>query len=252
MPPATGPALIILVAFVLPGFVTVLIQESTYRRAEDPTTLDRLLRILYYSVWTYLLLALVALVFGIDRDYVERLYEQNEGDPAELIWRGALLILIPAILIATVTRLWYGSKLQSWAIRLARLNEHHLEPTGWDFFFKQGRSAYVRATFKEGGRVYGFYGNQSFSAYAKDGPDLYLERQYADVDDWFGPEAEGTCGVWIKTQDVVCVEFYSADDAPSTPPARETSGTETPEGNGAQTPAAPPDGTTTEERLEDG
>ena len=63
MPPATGTALIILVAFVLPGFVTVLIQENTYRYTEAPTPLDRLLRILYYSVWTYLLLGLAALVF---------------------------------------------------------------------------------------------------------------------------------------------------------------------------------------------
>src|SRR5690242_6315512 len=53
MPPATGPALIILVAFVLPGFVTVLLQERTFKSADDPTPLDRLLRIIVFSVLSY-------------------------------------------------------------------------------------------------------------------------------------------------------------------------------------------------------
>jgi hypothetical protein len=233
MPPATGPALIILVAFALPGFVTVLIQERTFKWAEDPTTLDRLLRITYYSVWTYLILALAALACGIDRHYVEHLYEQNEGNPAELVWRGALLILIPSIVIATTTRAWFGSKPQQWLFWIARINKLHEEPTGWDFFFRQGRRAYVRVTFKDGGRVYGFYGGASFAAYAKDGPDLFLERVYADVDDWFGPEANNTCGVWIKTQDVVSVEFYSVEDVVNTKLVGTTSGSQTTEGNGA-------------------
>jgi hypothetical protein len=232
MPPATGPALIIIVAFLLPGFVTVLIQENTYRAAEDTPALDRLLRILYYSVWTYLLLAVAALILGIDRGYIEGLYEQNEGNPAELVWRGALVVLIPSLIIATVTRAWYGSKWQAWVIDKARINEHHLEPTGWDFFFRQAQGAYVRVTFKDGARVYGYYGNRSFAGYAKDGPDLFLECLFGERDDWFACEAKGTCGVWIKTQDAVSVEFYSPEDV-----GGKASSTETPEGNGPQTAA---------------
>jgi hypothetical protein len=253
MPPATGPALIILVAFVLPGFVTVLIQESTFRRAEDPTTLDRLLRILYYSVWTYLLLALVALLVGIDRAYVEDFYKQNEGNPAELVWRAALLILLPAIIIATATRAWYGSRLQAYARKIVRINEHHAEPTGWDFFFRQSRNAHVRITFKDGGRVYGYYGGESFSAYAKDGGDLFLECVYADVDDWFGPVANHSCGVWVKTEDAVSVEFYDAEHVANATAERESPGSETTEGNGSQATAeATGRGKTAKEGLIDG
>lgn len=43
MPRQTGTALILLAAFVLLGFVTVLIQQRTFMSAEDPTPLDRLL-----------------------------------------------------------------------------------------------------------------------------------------------------------------------------------------------------------------
>jgi len=111
VPPATGSALIILVAFALPGFVTVLIQERTFKSAEDLTALDRLLRILYYSVWVYLLLAVFALIFEIDRDSIEDLYDRYRGDPAELAWRGTLAILVPSFLVAHATRLWSASKI---------------------------------------------------------------------------------------------------------------------------------------------
>jgi hypothetical protein len=220
MPPATGPALIILVAFLLPGFVTVWLQENTYRRSEDPTALDRLLRILYYSVWTYLLLALAALILGIDRAYVEDLYKQNEGDPAELVWRGALLILVPSAIIATATRFWYRSKLQSWAIKRARINEHHLEPSAWDFFFRKRMGAYVRVTFKDGHQLLGFYGPDSFAAYAKDGRDLFLECVYApDAEGWFGPKRVGSTGAWVDAREVVYIEFYTDRHEPTDPEA---------------------------------
>jgi hypothetical protein len=228
MPPQTGTALVLLVAFVLPGFITVLIQERTFKSAEDLTPLDRLLRVLYYSVWTYLLLALVALVFQIDRTYVEETVDHFEDDPAELVWRAALVLLIPSFLIATATRLWAGSKAQSCTLQKLRINERHQEPTAWDFFFRQQRNSYVRVTLSDGGRVLGFYGQRSFAAYAKDGRDLYLERIYVldDAHDWFGPEVDGNRGVWVRTEDVVSVEFYDPQDEREQEPAAEASGSE--------------------------
>jgi hypothetical protein len=244
MAPATGTALIILVAFLLPGFVTVLIHENTYRYSEDPTPLDRLLRILYYSVWTYLLLGLAALLLHETRGTIEQLYEENKGDPAELVWRGALVVLIPSLLIATVTRFWYGSRLQQWWLDLLHINRNHLQPTGWDFFFRKGTSAHVRVTTKDGARVYGYYGSESFAAYAKDGGDLYLEKVFAEEEDWFGPEAAGTAGVWLPMKDVVCVEFYDSERADTAAPAGETPAPQTSEGNGAQTASGPANPTT--------
>lgn len=43
MPLEIGPSLLILVIFVLPGFVTVLINERTHETNIDPTPFDRLL-----------------------------------------------------------------------------------------------------------------------------------------------------------------------------------------------------------------
>jgi Family of unknown function (DUF6338) len=61
--PTTLGAVVILVAF-LPGFVTVLLQERTFRSADDPTSHLRILRIVWYSAWSYVFWAIVALIVG--------------------------------------------------------------------------------------------------------------------------------------------------------------------------------------------
>lgn len=214
MAPTTGTALVIIVAFALPGFVTVLLQERTFKHADDPTPLDRLLRILYYSVWSYLLLAIVALIVDVGTKDVRELYEDYKSDPAELVWRGALLVLIPSLLIATTTRAWQGSKWQAKVLGWLHINERHEEPTGWDFFFRQRHNVYVRIRLSNGGSVHGFYGAESFAAYSKDGGDLYLERLFVPGDEnWFGSEALHHRGVWVKGDEVVLVEFYDPMDA---------------------------------------
>jgi hypothetical protein len=55
---ATGTALLILVAFVLPGFVAVLLKERLYEVRSEELTFDRLLTTIYYSLLVYLLPAL--------------------------------------------------------------------------------------------------------------------------------------------------------------------------------------------------
>ena len=123
--PNTGSAVIIIVAFLLPGFVTVLLQERTFKPADDPTALDRLLRIFWYSAWSYLLLAVLALAFGVNRSTIDDFYRHHKGNPALLIGIGALLVVIPSALIAEATRRWDTSELRSKALTRLRVNARH-------------------------------------------------------------------------------------------------------------------------------
>jgi hypothetical protein len=78
-PPATGTALLILVGFVLPGFVAVLLKERLYDVRGEEATFDRLLTTVYYSLLVYLLPALgfvlLTAVGALGRDDVETLFE---------------------------------------------------------------------------------------------------------------------------------------------------------------------------------
>jgi len=149
MTPSTGTALVILVAFILPGFVTVMLQERTFRRAQDPTPVDRLLRALYFSLGSYLLLAAVAVLFGLDRPWFEDLYERYKHDPAQLVWRGALAVLIPASLIAITTWWWHTSALKRWFQRKLGFDHRHEAFTAWDEIFNRQLKAFVRGHIQE-------------------------------------------------------------------------------------------------------
>lgn len=247
MAPATGTALVLLVAFVLPGFVTVLLQERTFKSADDPTPFDRLLRAVYYSVWCYVLLAVVALIFGLDRGWAQSFYNHHEGNPAGLVVLVALLILTPSAIVWLSTLLWQESGLNERALEKLHMNARHQRPTGWDFWFRKGIQTHVRIIYADGRSVWGYYGARSFASYAKDGLDLFLEEVYrekainpAEASDepsrqWFGNLKPSSRGAWVKVDDAVCIELYDFCDARKP----ETICTSAPEGeaSGAGGPA---------------
>ena len=59
MTPTTAEALLLLVGFVLPGFVTQAIAERTHVRGRKFDGFERLLWALYYSTWVYFLFGLI-------------------------------------------------------------------------------------------------------------------------------------------------------------------------------------------------
>jgi hypothetical protein len=209
MSPATGPALIILVVFLLPGFVTVLLQERTFKSAEDPTPLDRLLRIVWYSVCSYLLVALAALPAGVRRGNGLHFYHEHTGNPGLLVLLAVGLLIVTSLIVLLATLLWNVTGLRAWTFKLLHLNARHIEPTAWDFIFRQRPHAYVRIKFAGGDEVAGYYGGNSFAAYARDGRDLFLERACEWDGEWFGERKDETLGVWVNTADAVMVEFYT-------------------------------------------
>lgn len=240
-------------AFVLPGFVTVLLQERTFKSTDESSALDRLLRIIWYSVWSYVLLAiavaLASIWLDVDRPGIVRYFNRHTRNPAGLVLLGALIVLVPSLAIAETTRRWHASALREKALDKLKINARHMVPTAWDHYFGNTRDVYVRATFADGRRVLGYYGEHSFAAYAKDGGDLYLERLYAPdspKNQFFGDVAHMTNGVWIKAGEAVWIEFYTPEtvDEPAEQPTTEPPDSEPPgEAGWPSAAAAEPDST---------
>jgi Family of unknown function (DUF6338) len=75
MAPATGTALLVPAAFVLPGFVALKYRERTYIVKADDTPFERLLSALYYSFLSYLVLGVVAVaILGASTHEISRLW----------------------------------------------------------------------------------------------------------------------------------------------------------------------------------
>jgi hypothetical protein len=218
MAPQTGTAILVLVVFVLPGFVALRYAELTYRTRADDNGLERVLTALYFSLLSYLVIAAGSRVLlGIDADDVRELWRGQK--PLESYLALAVASLVVPLTIAELARRWSRSRARGWLLRTARVSAAHKTPSGWEHFFLQGRWALVRATLKDGRVVGGFFGPDSFAGYTAEIPDLYLERRYV-IDpetDWFGEAVTGSLGLYIRAEEIVSVEFYEAGAPEATP-----------------------------------
>lgn len=234
--PATGTALLILGAFVLPGFVTIILRERTHVVATAQTPFDRLLHALYYSALVYLLGLVVALVAGLDTGDLVDLYHGRESLGLSLL-AGVLVGVVGPSLIALVSAWWAASKrVRPWLLERTRISSAHSVHSGWNAMFKRDGAALVRVRTKDGQVLGGWYGADSFAGYTQHSQDLFLvDRWELDEDDWFTQRAPGTLGVWIAADNIASIELY---EGPLDEPDEDGAGTGEPEEAGEGQPSA--------------
>lgn len=218
--PATGTALLILVGFVLPGFVAVLLKERLYEVRGEETTFDRLLTTVYYSLLVYLLPATaigsLGAVGALQRADLEQFIQgRSPLWLTGLIAVGVLLIL-PALAALGAWR-WIGSPArQKLYASSDRLNAEHRTQTSWDFAFNHELDLLLVVQLKDGSRVAGYYGRRSHSGYGSRRRDLFLEERW-DISDDNGsitppPTGRRSVGVWVDADEIRLVEHYAMSD----------------------------------------
>src|SRR4051812_24764391 len=153
-PPATGTALLILIAFVLPGFVAVLLKERLYEVRGEESTFDRLLTTVYYSLLVYLLPALaVGLLSAFDaleRADLTRFFQGQS--PLWLIGLVAIgvLLVLPAC-AALGAWWWMNSDPRAWIYEKSdRLKAERRTQTSWDFAFDHEQDLLLVVELKDG------------------------------------------------------------------------------------------------------
>jgi hypothetical protein len=243
MAPATGTALLVLVAFVLPGFVALLIGERTHLvPVRNRSPFELLLIATYYSVICWAIIALASWPFGLTRsDVIDSWRKDSLGRLAGL---GLLAILVVPAVVATAARFWQRSK--KWrprVLKTLRIHEGHTIPTAWDELFRRRQPALVRAVLNDGRVVAGYYGSRSFPGYGEESQDLLLERRWTlDNDHWFAQPAATSGGVWLSAGSIVTLELYDLPSATPTEKAAEGGGPPAPsEGTGANESSAEAD-----------
>jgi len=241
MAPETGTALLVLVAFVLPGFVALLVGERTHVvPVRNRTPFELLLIATYYSVVCWGIIALASWPFGLDRADLRRMYrEESLGKLAGL---ALLAILVVPAIVATAARLWSRSqKVRPRVLRWLRVHEGHSIPTAWDELFRRRRPAMVRAVLSDKRVLGGYYGSNSFPGYGEQRQDLLLEQRWTlDEDNWFVAPAPGSHGLWLSAGNIVSLELYDpvyeqpTEEAVDAPDAADRTG----EGAGRPSAAA--------------
>ncbi len=130
MAPATGTAILVLAAFVLPGFVALLIRERTYIVRGEDSTFERLLNALSLSAVVYAIATAAALVLGLDAGDISELYH-GRGELWQYAVLGACGLFIVPVAVAEAGRRWHGSRrLRPKALRWLGVAETHATPAG--------------------------------------------------------------------------------------------------------------------------
>lgn len=213
MAPETGTALLVIAVFVLPGFVTLLMRERTYRVRDQDSPFERLLTALYFSSIIYVVLASAWVVDGLGREVIARLSTGEEPLRVYLLLSLVGLFVLP-ISIAEVGRHWQRSRtLRPWFLRRIGVDPGHSMPAGWEQLFQEAlrtRSGLMLLVTLEDGRVVGgYFGEESLAGYTARTRDLFIEERWnLDEEDWFERPAEGSLGLWISDKQINSIEVY--------------------------------------------
>jgi hypothetical protein len=142
---------VVLAAFVLPGFVTLLISERTHTIKGEDTPFERLLGALYYSALIYALVLVGGrLIFGLDRDDISD-FADGRWSLGDYLWVGVIGALLLPLTIAWFGLLWRRStRLRPFVLKRLWVSPAHSTPSGWDHFFGMNMPALVRVTLTDG------------------------------------------------------------------------------------------------------
>ncbi|MGN6275921.1 MAG: DUF6338 family protein [Solirubrobacterales bacterium] len=211
----TGNALLLIAVFVLPGFVTLLMRERTYRVRDQDSPFERLLNALYFSSIVYTVIVLGWAVEGLDPADLSRLYSGEGGVRAYLLL-GLLGLFVLPVLIAELGRRWQKSrKVRPWLLSRLGIDISHGVPAGWEQLFQESLAAnagpglMLRVTLEDGRVVGGYFGCKSLAGYTARTRDLFLEEQWIlNARNWFERPAKGSAGLWIAEDQILSIEAY--------------------------------------------
>jgi hypothetical protein len=216
MAPQTGTAVLVIAAFILPGFVTVLLRERTYHVRAGTESFELLLTALYYSATIYLGAACVAVIISVFTDLsTSQVKELWNGDATLAVYAGlavAGLVIGPATITIAGKR-WTDSKTKRSLAGRLRLDPSHSTRSAWEHWFAQRQACLVRATLDDGRVVGGFYGTKSMAGYSRDGQDIFIEERWIlDEDGWFKESSPSSLGLYIPGSQIVSLEVYGYPD----------------------------------------
>ncbi len=206
--------LVLFIAFVVPGFVSLKTYELlSSSAAKEPAS--QIVDAVAYSSVNYALLLWP--IFEV---------ESRNVRATSPTWY--ILFYVFVLLVAPV----------SWAALLRRLREAQFlqrslpHPTGkpWDYVFSQRTPHWVIVTLKDGKKIAGRFDSRSFASSAPSSEQLYLEETWVlnDAGGFERPRV-GSAGIIILSAEIASVELFhltrgGSDVKGSKDPNKSTSG----------------------------
>ncbi|MFE1572819.1 DUF6338 family protein [Comamonas odontotermitis] len=186
--------LVLFVAFVVPGFVSLKCYELLCAKPQKDAA-NQLIDALTYSCVNY------AILF-----YFISLVEQStlrSTSPHLYTVFYAFVLLIAPVIWASIFRFARSRQF------LQKFIPHPISKP-WDYVFSQRKELWVIVTMKNGHKYGGLYSHNSFSSSAPAEDQIYLEQCWK-INEKGGLEdaRKDTAGLLIVSQEIECIEFFN-------------------------------------------
>jgi hypothetical protein len=207
--PESAPALLILVAFVLPGVVYQSVRSRL--RGPTPDELNITTKVLRAAAVSTVLMLTYGIVIGPTlRDAANSrgwLYNHPRGAASLGL---ILLFAIPAAL-AIGEHLWTQWRDKPEWGDWEMLSQRDPTPTAWDFAFRDREPCFLRVLTNDGRWVGGWFDGSSYASSFPQQRELFITREWVMGEDGeFRREVTGSRGVYVRCDDARAVEFLEA------------------------------------------
>lgn len=184
--------LILFIAFVIPGFISIKAYQLLCPGSERNTS-DQLIDAIAYSSINYALLfsPIITIESGSLKNAHPSLY---------YMFYVFVLFVAPIIWVF----IWRHLRTKEFFLR----NAPHPTKKPWDYLFAQRKPYWVEVFLKNGNVIAGLYANNSSASSAPAPEQIYLEETWVlDVDGKFERAIADTAGVIILTSEISHIEF---------------------------------------------
>ncbi len=199
--PETMDAVKVIIAFIIPGFVTdyiVSFAAPRQKRESLETTLTAItFSSINYAMFVWLVLIITKPGFYSTHEFT-----------AILCWLFLLLVapVLEGLLFVRLANSETGQKL----FRFLKPRNVRLIPTAWDYVFSQEKPAWVLITLVDGAMIGGYYGANSYATSFPYEQELFIEAVWrlSETGSFEAP-IENSSGCLIKTKDIKYIEFFA-------------------------------------------
>lgn len=189
--------LIIFIAFVVPGFIAIkayeLLLPSRYSESSK-----QIIDAISYSCLNYAILLWP--IYLIEKSSIP-----TSHPSLYVIFWSIVLFVAPVIWVVA----WRF--IRQWGF-VQSLIPHPVQKP-WDFVFSQRRAYWIIVTLKDGQKIAGKFGPNSFASSAPSEEQIYLEEEWLlNEDGGFDRQAEQSAGIIILSSEIRSVEFYNSGE----------------------------------------
>lgn len=184
--------LVLFIAFVIPGFITLKFYDLLTARPPRDSAQQIIDAVAYSCINYAILLGPIVCV------------EKSDWKTEHPF--GYAMFYIFALLIAPVSWASLFRRFRSWQF-FQKVMPHPMH-TAWDFFFSRREACWIVVTLDSGEKIGGCYGSRSFASSAP-ATEIYLQEHWVvDSNGGFERPRLDTGGILILSKNIRAIEFF--------------------------------------------